>query len=162
MNDFFNGREPYRTDRSRCYCPSGSRIVNKMHPVSNNQGVRYLEKVGETNLYDYIQSFREEVDLKKIIERCMLTGDGSALNKVQGSYADLTGLPMDLRSAHDILAKARVSYETLDPKIKIHYRTFEDYLEVFASEENFRTFADLIKPVNTIETTTEGGVSGES
>lgn len=162
MSELYHGRRPYRTDRSRCYCSPGSRIADKMQPVSDSQGVRFLEKVGETNLYDYIQSFREEVDLKKIIERCMLTGDSSALNKVQGSYCDVTGLSMDLRSAHDILAKARVSYETLDPKIKMHYRTFEDYLEVFASEENFRTFADLIVPAQTSESTMEGGNIDES
>lgn len=143
-------RHAYDGHRQRCTSPSGRGIVDKMSVVRADSGGSLLEKVGESNLHDYIQSFREEVDLKKIIERCMISGDVSMLQRVQGVYLDVTGMPADTRTAHDILNHSRQVYESLDSKVKAHYQGFDDFLEAFANEENFRKFVGLVTPSETV------------
>lgn len=139
-------RRPYEFDHRGRSTPTGSRIADKMSVICGECGERYLEKTGETDLYAYIQSFREEVDLKKIIERCMISGDMSMLQRVQGVYCDVTGLPADARTAHDILNHSRQVYESLDQKVKARYKGFDEFLEAFANEENLKKFIDLNAP----------------
>lgn len=143
-------RRPYEFSNSRRSSPVGSRIADKMSVVCGDRGNRYLKKTGETNLYDYIQSFKDEVDLNKIIDRCMMTGDVSLLQRVQGVYLDVTGMPTDNRTAQDILNHSRQIYESLDSKVKAHYNGFEDFLEAFANEDNFKKFVGLVNPVETV------------
>lgn len=142
-------RHAYDEYDQRCATPSGRGFADKMSVVRCDSGGSCLEKVGESNLHEYIQSFREEVDLKKIIERCMISGDMSMLQRVQGVYMDVTGMPADTRTAHDILNHSRQVYESLDSKVKAHYQGFDDFLEAFANEENFKKFVGLVTPVET-------------
>lgn len=149
-------RHAYDEYNQRCTTPAGRRIADKMSVICGNSGERYLEKTGETDLYSYIQSFREEVDLKKIIERCMISGDISMLQRVQGVYMDVTGMPADTRTAHDILNHSRQVYESLDSKVKAHYQGFDDFLEAFANEENFKKFIDLAQMSDTSSSSIDG------
>lgn len=149
-------RHAYDEYNQRCSTPTGRGIADKMSLVRCDSGGCCLEKVGESNLHEYIQSFREEVDLKKIIERCMISGDMSMLQRVQGVYMDVTGLSVDARTAHDILNHSRQVYESLDSKLKAHYKGFEEFLEAFATEENFKKFVGLVTPSETVpEVTTD-------
>ena len=81
------------------YSPHNRISSNPGSPVKVLYGGKYdangrvvLEKKGEENLYDYIQSFRDSVDLNVILAR-FTNGDVEALNKAQGFYADVTDFP---------------------------------------------------------------------
>lgn len=47
---------------------------------------------GTENLYDFIQSHRDSVDIHVILQR-FVNGDSAALSRVQGNYGDFTNLP---------------------------------------------------------------------
>ena len=73
-----------------------------MCPVVDSHGCRHLEKVGETDQYEMIQSYRDQVDLKQMIQRAMASGDYSAFEG-QGSYGDFVGMPKDRRGLEYLL-----------------------------------------------------------
>lgn len=139
-------------------CCSGSRFSDKMHLVYDERGRKHLEKVGETDNYALIQSYRDSCDLSKILQKCLDTGDASLLQRAQGVFSDLTGMPTDLRQAQQILTKARVEYEGLNLKVKALYPTFESFLEAFSTKENLQQYYSAVTP----ETPSEGGSVNES
>lgn len=47
---------------------------------------------GTENLYDFIQSHRDSVDIHVILQR-FANGDTAALSRVQGNYGDFTDMP---------------------------------------------------------------------
>lgn len=61
-------------------------------PVFDKEGNLELQPSGKENLYDFIQSHAESVDIHVILER-FARGDVSALSKVQGTYGDFTTIP---------------------------------------------------------------------
>lgn len=158
--------KPYDGLRQRCFSGVGSRFADKMCAVVDSRGNRHLEKVGETDIYQLIQSFRDSTDLQRILERVMQSGDVSLLQKAQGIYADITGLPCEPRVAHDLLNHAKFAYESLDQRMKVMYSSFDDFLEAFATKENFELFAKNAQSLNpniTNGTTVpEGGAINES
>lgn len=162
MNSVRTFRKPYVNHISRCFSGSGSRFVDKMSVVVDSRGNRSLEKVGETDQYEVIQSYRDSTDLKRILERVMQTGDVSLLQKAQGVYTDVTGFPCDSRVAHDLLSHAKFVYEGLDQRMKVLYSTFEDFLEAFATQENIELFAKNAQGLNPGEVQSEGGEVSES
>ena len=138
----------------------GSRFRDKMQLCYDPHGGRHLEKVGETDVYSLIQSYAEQVDLQKILERCMQTGDVSVLQRCQGVFTDTTGLPTDSRAAHDLIAHSRFVYEGLSAAQKIKYPTFDDFMEAFATPENIKVLVgDLTPSADPAAVTTESEVT---
>lgn len=60
--------------------------------VFDEAGRIHLEEKGTENLYDYIQSFADSVDIHVILKR-FANGETDVMSKVQGFYGDFTGLP---------------------------------------------------------------------
>ena len=93
-------------------CPAGDR----KRPIYQRQcemgKEAILVKVGESDLQDYIQSFADECDVNRIVQR-YANGDTSVLQRLQGVYTDVAGVPQDLTTAFETVAAARAYYETL-------------------------------------------------
>lgn len=138
-------RHAYDEDCKRCLAPVGSRIADKMSVVVDSCGHRHLEKVGETDRYAYIQSFKDSVDLKQIIERCALSGDMSMLQRVQGTYGDYVGIPGDLRSLENLRMTAEGVYDALSAEIKAKM-TLSEFLESFTTQEKFDALQSVLNP----------------
>ena len=154
-------RSAFERDFQGFTCSSGSRFRDKFAVVYNSRGGKHLEKVGEANQYEMIQSHRDSCDLHKILERCMSTGDLSALQRMQGVFTDLTGYPADSRAFYDVMHKAKFIYEGLDTKVKSLYPSFDAFLENFANQQNISAFLESVtEKVNV--TPSEGGENNES
>ena len=67
-------------------------------PKFAEDGSMELIEAGKDNLYDYIQSFRDSVDLNVILAR-FSNGEVDALSKAQGFYADVTDFPKNMAEA---------------------------------------------------------------
>lgn len=145
-------RHAYDKDHKRCVAPTGSRIADKMSVVFDDHGHRHLEKVGETDRYAFIQSFKESVDLKQIIERCALSGDMSMLQKVQGTYGDYIGMPGDLRSLENLRMTAEGVYDRLSAELKAKM-SLSEFLESFTTQEKFDALQSVLNPssANSVE-----------
>ena len=95
-----------------------------------------LVKVGESDLQDYIQSFAEECDVNRIVQR-YANGDTSVLQRLQGVYTDVAGVPTDLTTAFETVAAARAYYETLPEAARREFGSLGKFLDsiVTISEE---------------------------
>lgn len=149
-------RSAFNRGASRYFVNPGCRVRDKMSVVVDSKGNRHLEKVGETDFYALIQSFKDSVDIKQIVERCAMSGDMSMLQKLQGTYGDYVGIPGDLRSLEHLRMTAEGAYDALSDEIKAKI-AFDDFLEGFSTQEKFDALQSVLS-TSTV-TTVEGEVN---
>lgn len=124
------------------YTPQDRIYANPGSPVKLLYGGRYdangrviLEKKGEENLYDYIQSFRDSVDLNVILAR-FANGDVEALNKAQGFYADVTDFPKNMADALNRINQAEEMFKALPLETRQKFDcSFEQFLAQSGTDE---------------------------
>lgn len=78
--------------RTRFISNGGQRERILYQPKFDENGVMDLVESGRENLYDFIQSHAESVDVHVILARYQ-NGDVDALSRVQGAYGDFTNMP---------------------------------------------------------------------
>lgn len=111
-------------------------------PVRTLYGGRYdangrvvLEEKGKENLYDYIQSFRDSVDLNVILAR-FSNGDTEALSKAQGFYADVTDFPKTMADALNRINECEEMFKSLPLEVRQKFDcSFEQFLSQSGSED---------------------------
>lgn len=123
MSKFFSFSEPRPVEVN----PSGDSVVQEYELEYSPQGVPHLVPTGSYDLYDVIQSFRDECDLGKIFQR-YANGDVMALNKRQGVYADISDMPQDIFAASKLLDRVEVIYNGLSEDLRSRVGSFEDFL----------------------------------
>lgn len=124
------------------YTPHNRIAANSGSPVKVLYGGKYdangrvvLEKKGEENLYDYIQSFRNSVDLNVILAR-FSNGDVEALNKAQGFYADVTDFPKNMADALNRINQAEEMFKALPLETRQKFDcSFEQFLAQSGTED---------------------------
>lgn len=79
-------------DLPRIYANPGESVKTIYSPVFDDEGNFDLQPSGQEDLYAFIQSHAESVDIHVILER-FARGDVTALSKVQGTYGDFTTVP---------------------------------------------------------------------
>lgn len=82
----------WHDQRDRVHCDPGRREKILYSPEFDRNGIMTLKESGRENLYDFIQSHRDSVDLHKILDRFQ-SGDVGALSRVQGSFGDFSQFP---------------------------------------------------------------------
>lgn len=122
-----NERYVHRS-RSRRPCSSGERKRSIYQRQCENGKTPKLVKVGETDLQDYIQSFADECDVSRIVQR-YANGDSSVLQRMQGVYCDVTGVPTDLTTAFQTVSAARAYYETLPEVARREFGSLGKFLD---------------------------------
>lgn len=123
------------TKHERVYAHLGS-------PVRTLYGGRYdangrvvLEEKGKENLYDYIQSFRDSVDLNVILAR-FSNGDTEALSKAQGFYADVTDFPKTMADALNRINECEEMFKSLPLEVRQKFDcSFEQFLSQSGSAD---------------------------
>lgn len=83
-----------------------------------------LRKVGETDQYSLIQSFKDECDIQRIVARAE-AGDSLALQRVQGLYFDSTLIPEDPTTVMQSGTVLRSLWDSLSPDIQADYGSME-------------------------------------
>lgn len=109
------------------FCSAGDSIVQDFELEYSPQGVPHLVPTGTYDLYEVIQSFRDECDLGKIFQR-YANGDVMALNKRQGVYADISEMPQDIFAAANLLDRVEAIYNGLSEDLRARVGSFEDFL----------------------------------
>lgn len=78
----------------RIHSKHGDRMRKTYGAVFDEKGSVRLEEKGQEDLYGYIQSFADSVDIHVILKR-FANGETDVLSRVQGFYGDYTELPKD-------------------------------------------------------------------
>lgn len=110
--------------------PSGSEIVPVYSSKVLEDGTVELVQTGEENIYDYIQSFKDSVDIGVILKKCM-NGDYSGLQRVQGFYGDVTQFPKTRQEILQTVIDAQSNFEKLPLDVKEQFDN--DFNKFFVS-----------------------------
>lgn len=78
--------------RAPVYQEPGSRVKTVYSPRYSDSGVLDLVATGQENLYEYIQSHAESVDIHFLLNR-FVNGEVDVLQRMQGFYADVSSMP---------------------------------------------------------------------
>lgn len=104
----------------RVYQEPGSPIHVLYSPVFNKDGVMHLEESGKENLYDYIQSHADSVDIHVILKQ-FAAGDVSVLSRVQGTYGDFTQMPKTFAEALNTMIAAEQYFMSLPAETRAQF-----------------------------------------
>lgn len=122
-------------ERVKINCPCGEKIELRHRAVLKKDGTRILVRDVEKPTFDIIQSHKEECLIENILKKC-LEGDLTALDKMHGTYTDITNAPQSLAEAQQIILRLKNEFEELPKNIKKEFDyNVEVYIAEFGTEE---------------------------
>lgn len=86
----------------------------------DEKGYETLKVTGETDVQKMIDSYKDMVDLDIVLER-LNNGDESALEQVEGFYADVTGIPNNLQDVMNLNLNGKMLFDSLPPEYRNIY-----------------------------------------
>lgn len=105
---------------SRVLQEPGSQVKTLYGPVFDKQGHMSLEEIGHENIYDYIQSHADSVDIHVILKQ-FEAGDPSVLSRVQGAYGDFTQMPKTFAEALNTMIAAEQYFNSLPVETRAQF-----------------------------------------
>lgn len=110
----------------------------------DENGKAYLEKVGEVNTYEKIQSYRDECDVMSILSR-YAAGDQTALAR-PGYYIDTSKLPQTYTEWLNLMNEKREQFDALPLEVKKAFdMSFETWAANAGEEEWLKKMGILTK-----------------
>ena len=141
------------------FCDAGSSIKDEYQLRVTKNGEE-LVKIGESSLYDYIQSHADSVDIHKILERCALLDDYSILNRMPGTFMDVTNMPKSLAEAYAAIKDAESFFEKMPISVKQAYdNDFTEFLQSLGSEKFNNLVSDYVTSINKKDEVVDNGES---
>lgn len=132
------------SEKKRFFTESGDPIKPLYGLEVDKKGVTQLVEKGKYNLYDFIQSHKDSVDIHKILERFQ-NGDVDALNKYQGYYGDITEAPKTFADALNAVIKAKDLFNSLPLDVR---EKFDHSPEQFIAALGTEKFAEALGQVS--------------
>ena len=78
----------------------------------NSDGTVEIRETGKEDLYGYIQSHKDSVDIHVLLKRYQ-NGETDVMQRVQGFYGDVTELPDTYAGVLDVIQKANTLFAQL-------------------------------------------------
>ena len=104
-------------------------------PCFDENGVMDLVEVGKEDLYGYIQSHKDSVDIHVILKR-FEQGDVAALSRVQGTYGDFTEMPKTYAEALNAMIHAENYFNGLPVEVRAEFgHSFQQFLASMDKED---------------------------
>lgn len=125
--------------------PAGSRYTEDIGLRYDERGNRIFYVKGTIDIYEKIQSYKDDCDIELIIARCLATGDNSFLNRKQGFYADVSKMPKNLAEVYSAVNTAQNIFAQLPHDVASKFAGFEDFISSFGDEERLRKAFDIPK-----------------
>lgn len=100
-------------------CP-GARFKDEYKAVFAKDGTMHLEATDRTDLYSYIQSFKDSTSIEKLLERFKETGDMSIFNqrRQEPMYGDFLEMPKTIAEMYQRVNDAQAAFMALRPEIR--------------------------------------------
>lgn len=112
------------------YSNHGEKIEMRHSPHMDSNGRRFLAKDKPVDVFNLIQSHKEECMIENIIRRAV-EGDYNALHTMNGIYTDITNCPSSIAEAQQYIIDAKNRFEKLPKDIK---QKFEYNPELYIAE----------------------------
>lgn len=107
-------------DRQVVKSQPGSRFQDTFNPIVSDSGSIDLEVSGKRDLYAYIQSHADSVDINLIVQR-YASGDVNALNQRSPLYGDFTDFPKTYAEMQQRFIDAGNLFMSLKPDDRAKY-----------------------------------------
>ena len=101
-------------NRGDCDCTCHGRVEKPTY-TANEDGLPV--ESGIVNLYDEIQSHRQSVELSTLLQR-YAQGDVTALNQIEGVYADVVDMPSTYSELFNRVRDAENSFNALPDDVR--------------------------------------------
>lgn len=137
-------RNIYSNDSTTFRSNSGKHIVDEYGLVTSDDGVTYVDVVGQKNLDALIQSNKDNGNIALLVARYN-AGDTTALSKAHGVFGDFRNMPTTYAEMVSRLNECRVVFEGLPIEIK---EQFENNPDVFWSEFGSEKFNKVFEGFN--------------
>lgn len=122
-------------DHARVRKYPGERVRVKYAPQYDSRGNLDLIPVGEEDLYDYIQSHADSVDIHVILDR-FASGERDILSQVQGFYADFADMPSTYQEVLNAVIAGETTFNSLPVEIKERFgHNFANWLTAMDSPD---------------------------
>lgn len=123
------------SSRERIHSCSGSRVKKLYTGRYDANGRVVLEEKGTEDLYAYIQSFADSVDINVILAR-FSNGDTEALSRAQGFYADVTDFPTNMADALNRINECEEMFRSLPLEVRQKFDcSFEQFLSQSGTDD---------------------------
>ncbi len=114
--------------RDRIQSNPGNPIKQLYAGSYNERGQVELREDGTEDLYAFIQSFAESTDIHAIMRR-FENGEVDVLEKVQGFYGDVTGMPKTYAEALQRIADSEKVFMSLPVDVRAKFgHSFSEFL----------------------------------
>lgn len=137
--------KPYGDEKpeSKPSCP-GNILEPEYRERYDERGEAYLEKVGEVNTYEKIQSYRDECDVMAILSR-YAAGDETAL-ATPGYYIDTSKLPQTYTEYLNLMNEQREKFNQLPLEVRQKFgMNFEQWAATAGESEWLEKMGILTK-----------------
>lgn len=136
------------------YSNPGNRVHETYVGKYDEHGHMHLEKTGEEDIYDQIQSHKDSVDINVLMQRYK-NGDETALSRVQGVFADVTGMPRTYAEMMNLVNDSTAAFESLPISVR---EKFNHNVMEFLQQSGTDVWYDklgMMKPVSDSPSTGE-------
>lgn len=113
---------------------TGTNFDKVRNIIINDNGHKALVITGETNRYEKVQAHKEECLIENILTAATL--DPSILNRREGKFADVTGMPKTLAEYQNLAIKLTQDFEKLPVNVRAKFdHSAEKYVMQYGSKE---------------------------
>lgn len=102
---------------ARVFANPGNPIKDVYSPRYDDRGVLDLTKTDEEDLYGYIQSHAESVDIHVLMQR-FVNGEKDVLSRIQGFYADASDMPKTYAEVLNSVIAGEEAFSRLPVEVK--------------------------------------------
>lgn len=110
----------YDEKKSVRYAHVSGSGMKRERVLKDTQGIMQLEDCGTSDLYHYIQSHKDSVDINKILERYR-SGDISVLDQQRGQYLDISDAPKSLAEMYSFIRNCGTFFDSLPLEVRKEY-----------------------------------------
>lgn len=130
-------------DRTRVVSNPGAPIKEVFSGKYDKYGTVIVDKVGEQNLYDYIQSFADSVDINLLLAK-FVNGDTSALNQRNGAYLDITQFPTNYAELLNTVIAGQNMFDELPIEVKRKFdNDVNQFISTIGTDDWFNKLSDV-------------------
>lgn len=112
--------------------------------INKKTGKLELEKIGETNVYEIIQTHAEEIKIENILHAVAM-GDMAALQQREATYCDATTMPKNLMEAQNLVIRLKDEFYKMPIEVR---KEFGNDPEQYVSEMGTEEFNTKMAPYN--------------
>lgn len=106
----------------------GTKVKRLYTPKYTEDGTLELVESGLENQYDYIQSYKDSVNIHVLLEQ-YARGDINALSKIQGTYQDYSDMPRNYAEMLNMVITAESEFDRLPVEVKAQFgQSYERWL----------------------------------